>query len=79
MIMNDSVKMLVISGFPADKEAMTYMNNMKALAPRQIVPWLPADKYVFLIISGANLQLLLNNKDLNAYRKFLSTAYPGKF
>jgi outer membrane protein assembly factor BamD (BamD/ComL family) len=77
--LNDSVKMLVISGFPADKEAMTYMNNMKALAPRQIVPWLPADKYVFLIISGANLQLLLNNKDLNAYRKFLSTAYPGKF
>jgi outer membrane protein assembly factor BamD (BamD/ComL family) len=77
--LNDSVKMLVIGGFPADKEAMTYMNNMKALAPRQIVPWLPADKYVFLIISGANLQLLLNNKDLNAYRKFLSAAYPGKF
>ncbi|HLX65340.1 MAG TPA: hypothetical protein VKR41_00045, partial [Puia sp.] len=77
--LNDSVKMLVISSFPSDKEAMTYMNKMQALAPRQIVPWLPADKYVFLIISGANLQLLLNNKDLNAYRKFLSTAYPGKF
>jgi len=77
--LNDSVKMLVISSFKTDQEAITYMNKIKALAPRQIVPWLPADKYVFQIISGANLQLLLNNKDLNAYRKFLSTAYPGKF
>ncbi len=77
--LSDSVKMLLIAGFKTDQDALKYLNNAKALAPRQIVPWLPADKYVFLIISDANLQLLLNNKDLNAYRKFLSTAYPGKF
>jgi outer membrane protein assembly factor BamD (BamD/ComL family) len=77
--LNDSVKMLVIGSFKTDQEAITYMSSMKALAPRQIVPWLPADKYVFLIISADNLQRLLNNKDLNAYRKFLTTAYPGKF
>jgi hypothetical protein len=53
--LNDSVKMLVISSFQTDQEAITYMNKMKALAPREIVPWLPADKYTFVIISGANL------------------------
>jgi hypothetical protein len=77
--LNDSVKILKIGNFASDQAAMTYLTNAKALAPRQIVPWLPADKYTFLIISVANLQLLLNNKDLNAYRQFLSAAYPGKF
>ncbi|HEV2353906.1 MAG TPA: hypothetical protein VGR89_06675, partial [Puia sp.] len=77
--LSDSVKMLVIGSFPTDKEAMTYMGSVRALAPRQIVPWLPQGKYFFLIISGANLQLLLTNKDLQAYRTFLSEAYPGKF
>jgi outer membrane protein assembly factor BamD (BamD/ComL family) len=76
---DDSVKMLVIGSFPTDKDALTYLNNVKALAPRQIIPWLPADKYTFVIISRANLQLLLSNKDLNAYRQFLNAAYPGKF
>ena len=71
--------MLVIGNFPTDKDALNYLNSVKALAPRQIVPWLPADKYVFLIMSGPNLQVLLNNKDLNAYHQFLSVAYPGKF
>jgi outer membrane protein assembly factor BamD (BamD/ComL family) len=77
--LNDSVKMVVIGGFPSDKEALDYLQNVKALAPRQIVPWLPANKYSFFIISGTNLQLLLSAKDLNAYRQFLSAAYPGKF
>ncbi len=77
--LSDTVKLLVISGFPTDKEALDYFQNIKALAPRQIVPWLPADKYIILIISGANLQTLLTGKDLPAYRKFLSAAYPGKF
>jgi outer membrane protein assembly factor BamD (BamD/ComL family) len=77
--LNDTVKMLVIGNFPTDKDALNYLNSVKALAPRQIVPWLPADKYVFLIMSRPNLQVLLNIKNLNAYHQFLSTAYPGKF
>jgi TolA-binding protein len=77
--LSDSVKILVIGSFATDKDALTYLTSAKALAPRQIVPWLPAGKYTFLIISGPNLQLLLNRKDLNAYLQFLSAAYPGKF
>ncbi len=48
---NDSVKILVIRNFATDKEAMTYLASMKALAPRQIVPWLPAGKYAFILAS----------------------------
>ena len=77
--LSDSIKMLVIGSFPTDKEALTYLTNAKALAPRQIIPWLPAIKYSLLIISTSNLQLLLTNKDVNAYRQFLSAAYPGRF
>jgi outer membrane protein assembly factor BamD (BamD/ComL family) len=77
--LSDSVKLLLISGFPTDKDALTYLTNVKALAPRQIVPWLPAGKYNFIIVSAPNMALLLGNKDLNAYRQFLNSAYPGKF
>ena len=75
----DSVKMVVIGNFGNAGDALDYLQKAKALAPRQIVPWLPAGKYSFLIISAPNLDLLLTNKDIPAYRKFLSAAYPGKF
>jgi tetratricopeptide (TPR) repeat protein len=77
--LNDSLKLVVIGGFADDKTALDYLGKVKALAPRQIVPWLPANKYTFLPISGPNLALLLNNKDIATYRKFLATVYPGKF
>ena len=77
--LSDSLKFVVIGGFPNSDEAMSYLQTAKAMAPRAIVPWLPANKYTFLVISSTNLDRLLNSKDLAAYRKFLSTAYPGKF
>jgi len=77
--LNDSLKLMIISKFGTADDALDYLKNIKALAPREIVPWLPAGKYTFLIISASNLELLLNNKDLPAYRKFLQAAYPGTF
>ena len=77
--LNDSLKLLVISNFGNADSATDYLKNVKALAPRAIIPWMPAGKYSFLIISANNLDLLLKNKDMNAYRKFLSAAYPDKF
>ena len=76
--LSDSVKLLVISGFATDAAAITYQQNARAQA-HQIVSWLPANKYTILIISATNLSVLMNNKDMTAYRKFLSAAYPGKF
>jgi outer membrane protein assembly factor BamD (BamD/ComL family) len=77
--LNDSLKLVVISGFPNSDDALGYLRTVKPEAPRDIVPWLPAGKYSFLIISNANLQLLLDNKDMTAYRKFVSAAYPTTF
>jgi hypothetical protein len=77
--LNDSLKLVVISGFPNADDALGYLKTVKPEAPRDIVPWLPAGKYSFLIISNTNLQLLLDNKDMSAYRKFLSAAYPTTF
>jgi len=76
--LSDSVKLLVISGFATDADALAYLQNVRAQA-HQIISWLPADKYTILIISATNLSVLMNNKDMTAYRKFLSAAYPGKF
>lgn len=75
----DTLKMVVIGNFGNANDAIDYLQKVKALAPRNIVPWLPANKYTFLIISAPNLDLLLNNKDIPAYRQFLQAAYPGKF
>jgi tetratricopeptide (TPR) repeat protein len=77
--LNDSVRMVVISGFANSADALEYMGKVKAFAPRNIVPWLPAGKYSFLIISPNNLELLMTNKDMPGYRRFLSTSFPGKF
>jgi outer membrane protein assembly factor BamD (BamD/ComL family) len=77
--LSDSLKLVVINGFGSADDAREYLRQVKPLAPREIVPWLPAGKYTFLIISAPNLDLLLNNKDMAAYRKFLSAAYPGQF
>lgn len=77
--LNDTLKLVVISSFENSAAALEYMGKAKAMSPRGIVPWLPVNKYSFLIISGPNLELLMTNKDMPAYRKFLSAAFPGKF
>jgi len=74
--LNDSLKLVVINTFENSAAALDYLQKAKAAAPREVVPWLPAGKYTFLIISAPNLQLLLSNKDMPGYRKFLTTAYP---
>ena len=77
--LTDSLKLVVINTFENSTTAMEYLQKARAAAPREVVPWLPAGKYTFMIISAPNLQLLMNNKDMQAYRKFLEAAYPGKF
>jgi hypothetical protein len=77
---NTVINQMVKNNYLSDADAaLDYLKNVKPLAPRAIIPWMPAGKYSFLIISANNLELLLNNKDMNAYRKFLSAAYPDKF
>jgi tetratricopeptide (TPR) repeat protein len=77
--LSDSLKLMIVSKFGNANDALDYLKNVKALAPRAIVPWLPAGKYTFLIISTSNLGLLLSNKDMPAYRQFVQAAYPNGF
>ena len=68
--LNDSIKLVVMSGFDNAAVALGYLQNVQVVAPRQIVPWLPAGKYSFVIISNDNLEVLKNNQDLEGYRRF---------
>jgi hypothetical protein len=68
--LNDSIKLVVMSGFENAAVALGYMQDVQAVAARQIVPWLPAGKYSFVIISIDNLEVLKNNQDLEGYRRF---------
>jgi hypothetical protein len=77
--LNDTTKLVLISGFGSGIEALDYLEKARKLAPRDIVPWLPVSKYSFIIITEDNLILLKNNMDLPAYLRFLASYYPGKF
>ncbi|MEO8415583.1 MAG: tetratricopeptide repeat protein [Ginsengibacter sp.] len=70
--------LLVFSQFETADEAIKYMDKLKRAAPAEI-SWLPAGKYSFYIISGTNLDLLKENKNLQSYIDLLSKKYPGKF
>ena len=69
---------LIFSKFPDANAAISYADKLKKNAATE-VSWLPANKYSFLIISDANLQVLKANKDLQGYIKLLNNKYPGKF
>jgi hypothetical protein len=77
--LDDSMKLVVISGFDNATDALSYLEQARKVAPREIISWLPAAKYSFIIISDENLERLKANKDLTEYRKFLSAFFPGKF
>jgi tetratricopeptide (TPR) repeat protein len=76
---SDDYKLVLIGTFPNAADAMAYIDKTRKMAATEIVPWLPAAKYSFAIITDNNLQVLMNTKDMNAFKKFLSDNYPGKF
>jgi len=75
----DELRMMMIDGFPNAAAALEYMDKAKTAAPRDVIPWMPANKYSFIIISQNNLQVLLNAKDIAAYKAFMNQAFPGRF
>jgi hypothetical protein len=79
VILSDSIKIVMINGFENANAALTYMEKAGKIAGREILPWLPADKYTFIIIDDQNLATLQSNQDIQAYRKFLSVYFPDKF
>ncbi|MDR3712129.1 MAG: hypothetical protein P4L51_04895 [Puia sp.] len=79
LALTDTSQMVLISRFENAAAALDYLEKAKKIAASEIIPWLPAAKYSFLIISEGNLETLKGNKDVYGYRKFLETSFPGKF
>ncbi|MEO8583954.1 MAG: hypothetical protein ABI415_09175 [Flavitalea sp.] len=67
---NDTLKLVVMTGFENAAVALDYLQKTTLVAATRIVPWLPATKYSFLVISEANLEVLKNKQDLTEYQKF---------
>ena len=70
--------LLIFTEFLTADLAIKYMDKLKKDAPSEI-SWLPVAKYSFYIISGPNLALLKENKNLQSYIDLLNKKYPGKF
>ncbi len=64
-------KLLLVGSFSNAREAAEYMNNARLASPSEIMPWLKAEKYSFTITTAANLETLLQKKDLPQYLQFL--------
>jgi hypothetical protein len=77
--LDDSIKLVLIEGFENSADALSYLEKARKLAPSDILPWLPATKYNFIVITEQNLVVLTLNKDLETYRRFLTVYFPGKF
>ncbi len=76
---DDSNKLVLMSIFADAVAAADYMEKTRSIAASEIFPWLPAEKYSFIIISPENLEILKYSKDTDAYRKFLKESFSGKF
>ena len=73
--LDESTSMLVTSGFEDAAAAKDYLERTVKVAGSQVVPWLAAAKYSFSIISESNLKVLLDNKDIEAYKQFAGLNY----
>ncbi|MBZ5856727.1 type IX secretion system periplasmic lipoprotein PorW/SprE [Flavihumibacter profundi] len=77
--LSDQVKLVSISGMPNEEAALQYIKQAKDLAPKEIIPWLKGNKYYFLPVAQDNMDLLISNKNLPAYRDFLKQLFPDQF
>jgi hypothetical protein len=77
-ISND-ITLVVMNNFESAKVAYDYVDKTRKIAAGEIIPWMPAGKFSFIIITVQNLEVLKNAKDINAYKQFLAQTFPGKF
>jgi tetratricopeptide (TPR) repeat protein len=78
-VLNDTTRLVVMTNFENASAALEYLEKTRAIAAREIVPWLPAGKYDFIMISLEDLEVLRSRKDVREYRRLLTQSFPGKF
>lgn len=74
----DELSWMDLSSFNSITSALGYFDELKANS-RTIVPWLPADKYQFVVISQSNLEILEKRQDLSEYKLFIRQYIKDKF
>jgi len=77
--LDERFTMVLLGPFKNAGEAVDYVDKTRPAAQGNILPWLGADKFSFIIINNTNLELLKQSKDLTGYKKMLSETLPGKF
>lgn len=75
--LSDTVKLVTIRGMANEAAALDYIERAKALAERDIIPWMKKENYYFMPVAEDNLNLLLDSTNLPAYRSFLQQVFPN--
>ena len=79
LALTEEIRLVQVGSFTDVTVAMDYVEKANEASAREIFPWLPQGKYSYLLISPDNLELLKEEKNIQAYRSFLQQALPGKF
>ena len=79
LALTDDIRFMLIGKFDNAAAALDYMEKAARLSAGDIIPWMPAAKYSFIIISDNNLEVIKNNKDVPAYKKFLAANFKDFF
>ena len=77
--LTDDIRFVLVGAFENAAKALDYLDKTRKLASTEIIPWMPAAKYSFIIITENNLELLKNTKDVPAYKKFLIQNFKDNF
>jgi hypothetical protein len=65
---------------PLDNASLSiYYNEYIQPKMNTILPWMPASKFTFSIISINNLEILKANNNMEKYKSFLKSIFPNKF
>ena len=76
---NSWLVLLQSANFNSAQDAIDYIEYIKPLAKSNIIAWLDENKYSYIIISPANLEILKQDKNINLYQKVLNATIPAKF
>ncbi len=77
--LTDDIRFVLIGPFDNAAKAIEYLDKVRPLAPTEIIPWMPAAKYSFIVINAHNEEVLQQNKDIPAYKKFLAQNFKDSF
>ncbi|MFT3935588.1 MAG: hypothetical protein QM726_18315 [Chitinophagaceae bacterium] len=79
LALTEDIRFMLMGKFTNAGTALEYLQKAQKVAATEIIPWMPAAKYSFIIITDNNLEVLKNSKDMPAYRKFLQANFKDAF